>query len=259
MQQDSVTCPCWESNQVTNPSPLVPDLNISTDAPNRNTVRTYQPTVDFRFTWLFTGQQSDTSKGTIFDGNIVIMENRPFSIDAVQVTPPATSSTGWPARSWSRRSSATTATSCLGSELHASGYGVASNRVVMLRWPATLPDPEVKVGSWIADVTYERHLVDGERRRFASVRSAPGTMDNLPAQRCFWYQVSKVTPPADATGTLAFAGDPGPYRYMMIWTGTDLRAKTVLNVNTGQPAVLNAALVSPHVVNVFPRTFVLTK
>ena len=46
---------------------------------------------------------------------------------------------------------------------------------------------------------------------------------------------------------------------MMIWTGTDLRAKTVLNVSNGQPAVLNAALVSPHVVNVFPRTFKISK
>ena len=136
------------------------------------------------------------------------------------------------------------------------GYGAASNRLVMLRWPTTLPDPEVKVGSWIADVTYERHYATA-LSRFPLVPSLPGSAANVPAQRCFWYQVSKVTPPADATGALAFSNDPGPYRYMMVWTSSDLRAKTVLNVGTGQPAVVNAALVSPYVVNVFPRTFIM--
>jgi hypothetical protein len=71
--------------------------------------------------------------------------------------------------------------------------------------------------------------------------------------------VSKVTPAANATGTLAFAGDPGPYRYMMVWTGTNLQAKTLLDANTAQPVVLNAALVSPYVVNVYPRTFMISK
>jgi len=138
------------------------------------------------------------------------------------------------------------------------GYGTAANRVVLLRWPASMADPEVKVGSWIADVTYERHHQTAVNR-FAGITSFLGTVDNLPAQRCFWYQVSKVTPPADATGTLAFAGDPVPYRYMFVWTGTDLRAKTALHVNNAQPVAMNAALISPYVVNVFPRSFMLTK
>jgi type II secretory pathway pseudopilin PulG len=259
-QQDSVTA-ALGSNQLTNPSPLVPDLNIDkfTDPVTNKTKRTYNWIVDFRYTWLFTGQQSDTSHGDTFDGNIVIMENRPFSIDAVEVTP----------RTLLNRVAGEIVVEAIfgynsnvvqTGQLNGTpvGYGVASNRAVMLRWPATQPDPEVKVGSWIADVTYERHL-ETAWTRFRSVPSVRGTIDDLPAQRCFWYQVSKVTPPADATGTLAFAGDPGPYRYMMIWTGTDLRAKTVLNVSNAQPAVLNAALVSPYVVNVFPRTFLLTK
>jgi hypothetical protein len=134
------------------------------------------------------------------------------------------------------------------------GYGVGAKRTVMLRWPATQPDPEVKVGSWIADVTYERHLVTAASR-FAYAPSS--------AQRCIWYQVSKVQPPANVPPgdpALDFGGAGGtPYRYMMVITGSDLQAKTVLNVNNGHPAVVNAALVSPHVVNVFPRTFVISK
>lgn len=256
-QQDSVTA-ALGSNVLTNPSPLVPDLNMSTAIDvNGNPYRTYQPTVDFRYTWLFTGQQSDTSKGDVFDGNIVIMENRPFSIDPVQVTAASTVN---------RVAGEIVVEAVFGYNANvapspannAVGYGAASNRVVMLRWPASLPDPEVKVGSWIADVTYERHYLTA-LNRFSSVPSIRGTMDNQPAQRCFWYQVAKVTPPADATGTLAFGGDPAPYRYMIIWTGTDLRAKTLLHVNNGQPVALNAALVSPYVVNVFPRTFMLTR
>ena len=38
--------------------------NISTALDvNGNPYRTYQPTVDWRFTWMFTGQQTDTSNG----------------------------------------------------------------------------------------------------------------------------------------------------------------------------------------------------
>jgi type II secretory pathway pseudopilin PulG len=246
------------SNQIPSPSPLAADLSLSAiTLPNGNGTVVPQTTVDLRFTWLFTGQQSDTSKGDMFDGNIVIMENRPFSIDPVQVTLTSI---------LNRVAGEIVVEAVFGyngnvvpsPDDNTLGYGAAANRVVMLRWPATLPDPEVRVGSWIADVTYERHLQTAVNR-FPSLRSFRGTVDDQPAQRCFWYQVSKVTPPADATGTLAFAGDPGPYRYMMVWTGTDLRAKTVLHVNNGQPVVLNAALVSPHVVNVFPRSFLMTK
>ena len=70
------------TNQITNPSSIVPDLSISYVL-NANNIKvpTYQPTVDFRYTWLFTGQQTDTAGGTIFDGNVVVMENRPFAVD----------------------------------------------------------------------------------------------------------------------------------------------------------------------------------
>jgi type II secretory pathway pseudopilin PulG len=253
-QQDSETFSLGNNNVLTNPSPVVPDLNLPELDVNNNPYRSYRPQSDWRYTWLFTGQQTDTSQGEFFDGNIVIMENRPFSVDPVQVG----------ASTLYRVAGEPVVEAVFGYNGNVAvagnntlGYGVASNRTVLLRWPASLPDPEVKVGSWIADVTYERQLTVAQNR-FAPVPSFPRqTMDNQPAQRCFWYQVAKITPPADATGTLSFAGDPVGYRYMMVWTTTDLRAKTLMNQGNGQPAVLNAALVSPHVVNVFPKTFIM--
>ena len=40
---------------------------------------------------------------------------------------------------------------------HSYGYGAGADRTVLLRWNGSAqPDPVVKVGDWIADVTYER-------------------------------------------------------------------------------------------------------
>ena len=40
---------------------------------------TYQPTNDWRFSWMITAQQNNASNGASFDGNIVVFENRPFA------------------------------------------------------------------------------------------------------------------------------------------------------------------------------------
>ena len=69
--------------------------------------------------------------------------------------------------------------------------------------------------------------------------------DNLPAQRCYWYRVQKVMP---AT-TDSLAG----FRSMVVYVDRTLQARTALNAN-GTPAYLNAALISPYVVNVIPQT-----
>ena len=72
--------------------------------------------------------------------------------------------------------------------------------------------------------------------------------DNLPAQRCFWYQVQKVTPAqADPRH-----GDP--IRSMTVYVNQMLDAKTLLDGN-GNPVYQNAALICPYVVNVIPQTF----
>jgi hypothetical protein len=110
-----------------------------------------------------------------------------------------------------------------------------------------MPDPDVRTGSWIADVTYERLAINTSR--FASVPFAP-------PQRCYWYQVAKRS--ASEPGQ-AFTGDPTSYRQMVITLTSEVRAKTPLTYNNGnstwEPFHVTTALVMPSVINVFPRTF----
>ena len=109
----------------------------------------------------------------------------------------------WPARPWSK---AVFGASSNVWPQGGPGYGAGADRTVLLRWYATQPDPVVKVGDFIADVTYER----SQNRGLQPVLLQHGTpdpalvgvpnplnkgeWDNLPAQRCFWYQVQKVNP-----------------------------------------------------------------
>ena len=88
------------------------------------------------------------------------------------------------------------------------GYGAGADRTVLLRWFSSQPDPVVRPGDWIADVTYERQAASS-LTVLMSFNNATGVVgglqnplnnlewDNLPAQRCFWYQVQKVTPATD--------------------------------------------------------------
>jgi hypothetical protein len=203
---------------------------------------------DFRFTWMFTGQQSDANNGTVFDGDIVIFENRPFGIDQVN-TPlaglqyvPAGETVVEAVFGYSTRVLNVLNGMVITGLPAGTGYGQAADRVVLLRWPATMPDPEVKVGSWIADVTYKRN---------AATEAARWTPPDFPYQRCHWYQIIKRTDPGPA---IAFSNDPTSYRSMTVWVSTPLKAQTLMDSSTKQPYYVNAALVCPYVVNVFPRT-----
>ena len=93
---------------------------------------------------MITAQQNNSANGAAFEGNIVVFENRPFSIDNGVVAGETVvegvfgaSSNVWPKGG--------------------PGYGAGVDRTVLLRWFATQPDPVVKVGDFIADVTYERN------------------------------------------------------------------------------------------------------
>jgi hypothetical protein len=267
---------------VNKPSPVIPDLSPNQlqklQGQNGGTFSN-----DWRYSWMFTGAQTNVptnslmtkpnpfnaanndsaSLGATFDGNLVIFENRPFGIS--QVTSPLGAVT------W-QVAGETVVEAVFGYSTNVQpvggpGYGSGADRTVLLRWPATMPDPVVKAGDWIADVTYERNqnLV---LSRFMSWGGAIGAnqpaglpdpinngeWDNLPAQRCFWYQVQRASQSANATGTLAFPADPVPYRYMMVYVNSPMSARTVLNAN-GQPVFRNAALICPYVVNVIPQTF----
>ena len=110
---------------------------------------------DWRFTWFFTGYQCDATNGTVFDGDIVVCENRPFGVEPTPATNGgATVASG--ERVVEAIFGASTNVLINPAGNGNAGYGIGANTTVMLRWPAGDPDPEVKVGGWIADVTYER-------------------------------------------------------------------------------------------------------
>jgi type II secretory pathway pseudopilin PulG len=219
------------SKSVGSASPLVPDMSAGM-------------VNDWMYTWMFTGRRLDALGGSAYEGDIVIFHGRPLAVD-----PAAQVATG-----------ETVVEAVFGYSTSvippgaAVGYGVA-DRVVLLRWPETAPDPQIRVGSWIADVTYERYLI-AETERQADVDDPVAGVTAYPAQRCHWYQVVKTTPAGPAK---QFANDALLYRSMTVVVSTPVRAKTPLMATAGNtrgdPFHVNAALISPYVVNVFPKTF----
>jgi hypothetical protein len=207
------------------------------------------PLNDWRYTWLFTGQQVSATDGTAYVGNVVVMDSRPLAIDSV-VTPTGTSNTQVPTASGEIVLEAifgyTSQVSIPLGETY--GYGVAADRTVLLRWPVNMPDPEIKVGSWIADVTYERNAVRSNLRVLNANLSGNALQPIYPFQRCHWYQVSKKT---DAQ----VDPDVPNYRRIIVTVNTPLKARTLLKSGTPvTPVNLNVALFMPSVVNVFQRS-----
>lgn len=228
---------------VPNPSPIVPDLsqpsitnNVALPYSNANVV--YPPQSDWRFTWLFTGEQTDALAGTVFDGQVVVYENRQFGYDLVQspflgqVYKPTDETVVEAVFGFGNGKNVQIVANGL-------GYARAAKRSVLLRWSASVPDPDVKVGQWIADVTYER------TQKLAAQNFGSGL---FPAQRCYWYQIAKRTEP----GPDAALG--ANYRSMTVWVSSDLRAQSLLDGATGNPVNVEAALIAPSVVNVIPVT-----
>jgi type II secretory pathway pseudopilin PulG len=206
-------------------SPLVPDLS------------TGGRMNDYSYTWIFTGKQTDVSNGTIFDGDIVVFHNRPFAIEQRNGVNTAAGETVVEAI-WGY--SATLDPNLIGN------YG-RNNRTVLLRWPVNQPDPDVRAGGWIADITYERFNAT-ELNRFYP----PNSFGTFPAQRCFWYRIVKKTDPSGDTDPTLTSGQ---YRSMVVTLGSDVRAKTELLPTGRSAAHVNAALVCPYVVNVVSRVF----
>jgi hypothetical protein len=217
-------------------STVVPDMTQGT------------PNTDYRYSWMFTGRRADAFNDTVYDGDIVIFENRPFSIDPVPNAPYSNQMSSQMAASGVPMQVAgeTVVEGVFGYSANApAGYALGADKVVLLRWNHQMPDPDVRVGGWIADVTYERVAA-------TSATKFPGP---YPGQRCYWYQVVKKSPPDNegtvSTGLTVGLGDPN-FRCMTVWIGTPLKAKTQLS--GGLPVYRNAALVDPYVINVFSRT-----
>ena len=186
-------------------SPVLPDLNLKFSAGAQS--------IDWKYSWMFTGYQVSSSGGATFEGSIVIFENRPFGITAV-ANPPGP---GLPSGGTYQVAGETVVEAIWGHSGNISagnapgGYAAGADRTVLLRWYSSEPDPVVKPGDWIADVTYERNALtvyNGTTQSGRFLSGSPpvslypnpfnnGEWDNLPAQRCFWYQVQKVLPATD--------------------------------------------------------------
>jgi type II secretory pathway pseudopilin PulG len=262
----------WNENVATNVnSPVLPDLSIAKDVANNPITIN-----DWHYSWMITGQQNNTSSGSTFDVSIVIFENRPFGIE----TPTAPNPPAAPLQSYQVEGE-TVVEAIWGYSTNvanyggAAGFGVSADRSVLLRWYNTQTDPVVKVGDWIADVTYERNanLVGVPNNPNLPGRFFPFTQynpvtkqaitgsngglqnpynnaewDNLPAQRCYWYRVQKVMPAS--VDTLINATQ---FRSMVVYVDRTLQARTPLDAG-GKPVTVNAALIAPSVVNVIPQT-----
>ncbi len=213
--------------------------------------------IDWRYSWMFTCQQSSSGFGSQpfpgggveFIGDVVIFENRQFGIDLVnapanpgQQVYAVTGETVVEAIFGYSTNIAKSVPGATAPPLPATyGYGVGASRVVLLRWPSTMPDPDVRIGNWIADVTYERDQNNATARWLHP---------DFPLQRCNWYQIVKRTDPApSAQREGAFSGDPTTYRSMIVWVATPLKAMTLMNTG-GTPVHVNAALICPQVVQV---------
>ncbi len=245
-------------------SPVLPDLSINSSSltgvlgpqglPQR------LPAGDWHYSWMFTGYQVSSAGGATFEGNIVIFENRPFGIEATSNAP----GSPLPQGGTYQVTGETVVEAIWGHSGNiVGGYGAGADRTVLLRWYSTLPDPVVRPGDWIADVTYERNALtvynpNTQTGRFLNGSPKTGVpnpfnngeWDNLPAQRCFWYQVQKVLPAMDDPYT---ANNPA-LRSMVVYVDRTLQARTVLS-GPGTPVVLNAGLISPYVINVIPQQF----
>jgi Tfp pilus assembly protein PilV len=249
------------------PSPVVPDL--SPPANLGQGVNGGSPSLDWRYSWMFTGQLTNASNDSTFDGNIVIFENRPFAIQTPASTP-YTPGGNYASYQVDGEIVVEGIFGYSGNIIgpggpgNTPGYGTGADRTVLLRWPTGptgMPDPVVRPGDWIADVTYERSMATMVSRffSFASYNTQTTTnpagledyankleWDNLPAQRCFWYQVQKATQP---TTDPTLSG----YRSMVVFVNQNMQARTILSA-AGTPQFLNAALIVPNVVNVIPTT-----
>jgi type II secretory pathway pseudopilin PulG len=226
-----IASPYVSGGAVLTPSPLLPDLSGG------------QVMNDLSYTWMFTGQQFTAGDYSTFEGSVVMFHNRPLSLDLVGSNYiPAGERVVEAAWGWS-----TTVRQEDPSSPANPYYGI-SDRTVLIRWPADEPDPTIAVGSWIADVTYERSFAS-TMARFTGRHAG---------QRCYWYQVVRR---GDVQVDPGFAGDPaGGFRRMVLTLKTPVQAKTQLYPPTasapvGSPFHVNAALVMPSVVNVFPASF----
>jgi hypothetical protein len=239
----------WNENVASNAvSPVLPDFSYNAAGQASQT-----PTQDWRYTWMFTGSMVSGTGGSSFTGYVVVFENRPFGIDLVNNVYQPTGETVVEAI-FGHGANIQTFAGAPG------GYAAGADKCVLLRWSINQADPTVRVGDWIADVTYERRQLVAYNPNGASrfMNGAPPSgipnpinnleWDNMPPQRCIWYQVQKVISATDD-----YYLGPG-YRSMVVYVDRTLSSRTVLTA-AGIPLYQNAAFICPNVANVIPQQF----
>ncbi|WP_435005333.1 type IV pilus modification PilV family protein [Tundrisphaera lichenicola] len=230
---------------VTGPSPLLPDFNLGSGD---------IPTNDWRFTWFFTGRQVDSTNGTMFEGDVVVCDGRPFAFNDVTYSPAGETVVQAIFGYSSNVNNVNDPTNGLNPNgIANTGFATGSDRTVLLRWPTSIPDPSIRIGSWIADVTYERFY---GRTYGDPAGTSPADIlgrvrqSQTPFQRCDWYRVAKRTDP-----------QPDPvagYRQIIVTIASPVRTKTLLTTaGASIPGHTNVALIMPSVVNVYPRSFTI--
>jgi hypothetical protein len=74
-------------------------------------------------------------------------------------------------------------------------------------------------------------------------------------QRCHWYRIVRKSAIEEETAATKAPVDAAvAHRRMTVTVGSELQSLTIMR-NDGNPVHVNAALVMPSVVNVFPRSF----
>jgi type II secretory pathway pseudopilin PulG len=213
----------------------------NTTLPMLDSNSSYQPLYDWTYTWMFTGKRLGLNDLT-YSGDIVVFHNRPLSVDTVGTKF---------APSGERVVEAIFSYGTTVNKFVTASTGYSpQDRTVLIRWPSSQPDPTIKIGSFIADVTYERYLATDISRTLA-------TYDRYPGQRCHWYRVSRKTEAEDDP-------DVTGHRRMILTTDERVLSRTLLwygdaSHKDGDPVHLNAALINPYVVNVLRNQVILAK